>query len=69
MGPLDVLIVAVVAVALVLCIRRIVRTGGDECADCTSSGTCSAHLTGEGHCPVAGKMVADVDAALSKREG
>ncbi len=67
MNPIDFVIVAAVAAVAFLCFRHIWRTRGDECADCSSSGTCSAHLTGEGHCPVSAKMLADADAALSKR--
>lgn len=59
----NILIVAAVGVVLVLCIRSLVR-GGGECSDCSSASTCAVHATGKGTCPVAENMVRKADAAL-----
>ena len=62
---LNVIIVAAVAVAFGLCVRSLVRGGGDGCASCAEEATCPAHAGGAKACPVAEDMVAKADAALA----
>ncbi len=63
MNPVDLLVIAVVAVLLALAVRRIVRSGADGCSDCGSKSSCSAHATG-GPCPAAQRMLRDVEKNL-----
>lgn len=67
MSPLDIVIIAVVAVVFALCVRHLAHDDG-ECSSCSSNGSCQAHITGQGSCPQTARMLADVDQALS-REG
>ncbi len=62
MSPIDVVIVAIVAVAFVACVHYLVKSNKDGCSDCGKSGSC------HGSCEAAGKMLADVDAAFAKRD-
>lgn len=65
MGITDVLVIAAVAVAFVLCVRSIVRSRkSGECADCASGGSCNAHKTG--HCRESAKLMADAAAAAAR---
>ncbi len=63
----NVIIVSVVIALFALCIRSIARAKGGDCSSCGSSGSCSAHKTGQGSCSVAQKMVEHADAALQNR--
>ena len=63
MGPVDLLVIVVVAVLFVLAGRSVVRRGADGCSDCGSKDGCSAHATG-GPCPAARRMLEDVEKNL-----
>jgi hypothetical protein len=67
---LDFIIVAAIAVAFALCVRSL-RKGSGGCSGCAQEGTCAAHATGKGKCPVAQDMVAKANEALgdSSRRG
>ncbi len=60
---LDFIIVAAIAVAFALCVRSL-RKGSGGCSGCAQEGTCAAHATGKGECPVAQDMVAKANEAL-----
>lgn len=60
---LDFIIVAAIAVAFALCVRSL-RKGSGGCSGCAQEGTCAAHATGKGKCPVAQDMVAKTNEAL-----
>lgn len=65
MSPVDVIVVAAVAVVFALCVRAIVRSQrAGECADCASGGSCNAHKTG--HCRESAKLMADAAAAAAR---
>ena len=66
MGLVDLLIIAVVAAALILCVRSI-RRGDGSCSSCAQGPTCAVRASGRGRCPVADDMVAKADAALGRR--
>lgn len=66
MSLIDLVIIAVVAVATVLCIRSFRRN--DDCADCASAGICSAADRAAGHCVQADDMLARVDAAFAAND-
>lgn len=67
MSPVDVLVIAAVAVVFALCVRAIVRSQrAGECADCASGGSCNAHKTG--HCRESAKLMADAAAAAARYE-
>lgn len=67
MNPIDAIIVLVVVVALVLCIRSIIRSNKEgECADCAMGGSCNAHETG--HCMESERLMASAAAAAKSYE-
>lgn len=67
MSPVDVIVVAAVAVVFALCVRAIVRSQrAGECADCASGGSCDARRTG--HCRESAKLMADAAAAAARYE-
>ena len=58
MSPVDVIVVAAVAVVFALCVRAIVRSQrAGECADCATGGSCDAHRTGQ--CQESAELRAD----------
>lgn len=59
----NVIIVAAVAVLMFFCIRKLVRNGGEDCADCTVEG-CNASLRRQGKCVAAEDMLKNVDKAF-----
>ena len=61
LNPIDVLIIAIVLLAVVACVRYLVKSNKNGCSDCGKSGSC------HGSCEAAGKMLADVDAAFAKK--
>lgn len=61
LNPIDVLIIAIVLLAVVACVRYLVKSNKNGCSDCGKSGSC------HGGCEAAGKMLADVDAAFAKK--
>lgn len=66
MGPADIIVLLVIAVAVVAAVRYLVRSNRDGCSDCGSSSTCSAHANG-GSCKAADDMLAHVESALESR--
>lgn len=70
MHVIDIVVVLVVVAAVAFCIRSLVKGfKGGKCSGCASSKSCSAHETGDGHCGVAEKMIADADVAISAHDG
>lgn len=65
MGPVDLLVIATVAVLLALAVRSIRRSGADGCSGCGSKDGCAAHVTG-GPCPAAQRMLKDVEKNLDR---
>ena len=65
MGPIDLLVLAVVAALFVLAVRAIVRSRKDGCSGCGSADACSAHVTG-GPCPAARDMLRNVERKLDR---
>lgn len=63
MGPVDYLVLAVVAVLLVLAVRAVIRSRKDGCAGCGSKEGCAAHVAGA-PCPVAHDMLKNVERKL-----
>ena len=63
MAPIDLAVIAAVALLMFLAIRYVLRSG-DTCAGCGSSGSCAAHVAGRGECPAAAGIVADVEKRL-----
>mgnify|MGYP004544638623 FL=1 len=63
MAPIDLAVVAAVALLMFLAIRYVLCSG-DKCAGCGSSGSCAAHVAGRGECPAAAGIVADVEKRL-----
>lgn len=61
----DIIVIAVVVAALVLCVRSFFR-GGGECSDCAMGADCSVH--GKGGCVVAQTMIDDAERAVVDRE-
>ena len=61
LNPIDVLIIAIVLLAVVACVRYLVKSNKNGCSDCGKSDSC------HGSCNAAGKMLADVDAAFAKK--
>ena len=68
MSPIDLVIVALVAVLMLLAIRSLRRSRG-ECAGCGKSGGCSAHVTGHGECPAAASVVSDLERGIKDSVG
>lgn len=63
MAPIDLAVIAAVALLMFLAVRYVLRSG-DKCAGCGSSSSCAAHVTGKGECPAAAGIVADVEKRL-----
>ena len=63
MAPIDLAVIAAVALLMLVAIRYALRSG-DKCAGCGSSGSCAAHVAGRGECPAAAGIVADVEKRL-----
>ncbi len=63
MAPIDLAVIAAVALLMFLAVRYVLRSG-DKCAGCGSSSSCAAHVTGKGECPAAAEIVADVEKRL-----
>ena len=61
MAPIDLAVIAAVALLMFLAVRYVLRSG-DKCAG--SSSSCAAHVTGKGECPAAAEIVADVEKRL-----
>lgn len=59
----NIIIVAIVAVLFFLCVRKFVRNGGEDCADCTVEG-CNASLRRQGKCVAAEDMLKNVNKAF-----
>lgn len=66
MSALDLIIVAAIAVAFVLCIRYLSRHN-EDCADCTHADSCSAAARAQGHCVAADDMLRRVNAAFDQK--
>ncbi len=66
MSIADVVILALVAVALFCAVRSLVRSRKDGCSECGSASVCSAHAEG-GTCKVADEMIRHADAALGPK--
>lgn len=66
MGPVDIGILALVAVAVALCVRHLVRSGKGGCSSCGSREGCSARATG-GPCAAADDMLRRAERALGDR--
>lgn len=67
MTPFDIVILAAVAAAVVLCVRHLIRSNKDGCSDCGSASSCSAYETGA-PCSAAEDMLRHADAALSAKK-
>lgn len=67
MSVADVVIVAIIAVLVVLCIRYNMRSESDGCADCGSVDGCAIHAEG-GTCKVADDMIAHANAAFETKD-
>ena len=63
MGPIDYLILGVVAVLVVLAVRAVISSRDDGCAGCGSKAGCPAHATGA-PCPAARDMLKNVEERL-----
>ncbi|OUO34238.1 hypothetical protein [Olsenella sp. An290] len=66
MGPVDIGILALVAVLVALCVRHLVRSGRDGCSSCGSREGCSARAAG-GTCSAAEDMLRRAERALGER--
>lgn len=65
MAPIDLVILAIVIAAVALCVRSIARSG-NACSSCASASTCPAHLSGEGECPAARRMLENAEDAAGE---
>ena len=66
LGPIDIVILALVAALLALAVRSLARSGKGGCSGCGSASSCSAHNTGA-PCPAASDMLRRAEGALGKK--
>ncbi|MCH3967085.1 MAG: FeoB-associated Cys-rich membrane protein [Atopobiaceae bacterium] len=70
MGLLDGIILAAVAIAVILCVRHLLRARSDGgCAGCGQAGSCASARTGVGECPCGQRMVDDLSAGMEHFDG
>ncbi|MGI6755078.1 MAG: FeoB-associated Cys-rich membrane protein [Atopobiaceae bacterium] len=66
MSGIDIVILVMVIAVLAICIRSFTK-GGSECADCASSGSCSAYSRAQGKCIAAEDMLKRASEALDTK--